>query len=150
MILEPDNSQTYSVCSIARLSGFGETTVTYSTNLPSVNNPQVPLDKFKEHIRDLMKKWDADVKENRSGYTWYQSETGYVPKLAAVIAWTASGQQVTMSHFRSLGFKEIGPFEKLKHPDSTLTFWIIPADDLCKAVGYISKYDPRTVEERGY
>jgi len=148
LILEADKSNSYSVCSLARLSGFGEETVSNEVNNPNQSGPQLPLDKFKSHIKGLMKTWDDGVQEEHFG--WKKSNSNYIPKLAAVWACTASGQKVTMEHFRSLGFKEIGPYEKLKHPDSTLTFWFISADQLCRELGYVSKYDPRTKEERGY
>ncbi len=143
----------YEVCTLVRLTDFGESTVVYGPNLHE-GKAAPPFPIFKEHLKELIVSWDEKVYQERIELAehadWDGYSSRYFPRLAVVFAVTSDGQKETMGHLDKLGFHGVGPFSKLKHDNSTLTVWTISCDQLCKTLGYVSKYDPRTTEERGY
>ena len=137
------------VCNCYCLSEFGGPAVTYDEIDYDVND-EFQFELFKKHLLEIFESHDANTQEMRGAWGWKHPVTDYVPKLGIIMAVTADLQKETEDNLRRLGFHQFGPVSKLKHTDSKVSLWSIAADDLCKTIGYVSEYDPRTKEERGY
>ena len=113
----------------------------------------IPFDIFLEHLVKLCRDWDAKIfKEWQSGDNprWDWFGTQYVPKMVIQAVTATPGQDHIEDYLVRIGFTKSGPFSKMKHPGTKLTFWHINGTEFTENIGYVSKYDPRSEAHRKY
>lgn len=139
MKLEPDKAA-YSVCNLLRLSHLPGGYVTSDDNELSYSSP-MPFDVFVAQLVELCEAHDMTQGDN-----WARWSANHVPKCAVILVVTTDLQPASNEYLERLGFASSGPFEKIKHQNSKLIVWTMHAPAFCEAIGYVSKYDPRTKE----
>lgn len=102
--------------------------------------------RFVEDLRGMSQKWDNDWKNEGSWTDWNSVHAKYVPKMVIECVTASPGQNEIEGYLERLGFQRIGPFRKLKHEVSQLSFWAMSGEDFCEAIGYVCKYDERKNE----
>ena len=108
---------------------------------------RIPFDTFVKHLVNLCKRWDDSVNADYSG-RWPYYITKYVPKMVIQAVTATPGQEFAEEYLERIGFTKSGPFRKLKHPGTKLTFWHMTGDDFCASIGYKSQYDDRKKMEK--
>jgi hypothetical protein len=126
-----DNSA--SVCSRMFMSGFGER---YPSSRLSPNGESddhaKDLDEFKAVMVRTAKLWDKRWASKKKDCWSNQS----IHRMAFIEAVTSHLQPKAEEYLEQLGFTKIGPFKKLKHPDSDITLWVMGCPEFMEAIGY--------------
>lgn len=107
----------------------------------------IPFGIFVKHLRKMCGDWDRKINSEWSG-RWSYFGTKYVPKMVIQAVTATPGQEFAEAHLEKIGFTKSGPFSKLKHPGTKLTFWHMTGDDFCASIGYESQYDDRKKMEK--
>lgn len=103
---------------------------------------RIPFDVFVNQLVSMCKRWDDKIDKNYNG-RWGYFATKYVPKMVIQAVTATPGQEYPEEYLERIGFTKSGPFEKLKHPGTKLTFWHMTGEDFCASIGYESQYDER-------
>lgn len=123
------------VCTLAILSGFGEEIVGaweeeyYDEAIPD-------LESLKAHLRLCVESFDENWGDG-SG-SWSDKR---ICRMAFVQAVTVHTQPSAEKFLEELGFKRFGPQEKLKHPSTKLSIWVMPCQDFLKAIDWTGDYE---------
>lgn len=142
------------VCSLLRIANLGGKVVTAQETLMYQNDEDYGVsgyDSFVKELREMCKVWDDRVlkqwSQSAERALWDRYYTKYVPKMVIQAVTATPGQEDAEAILEQIGFQKSGPFSKLKHPGTKLTFWMMSGDDFCQSIGYTSKYDPRVTKE---
>lgn len=142
------------ICSLLRIVELGGRVVGGSEELDRQDGEDdedgdgsIPFDIFVKHLVSMCGKWDAQVNLLWSG-RWSYFCTKYVPKMVIQAVTATPGQEFAEEYLERIGFTKSGPFSKLKHPGTKLTFWHMTGDDFCASIGYESQYDDRKKMEK--
>ncbi len=134
-----------STCTRLFLRDFGEEVPTFDDHeMHKADGDGLPFEEFKKQLVKMCETFDKSKAGMRDPkYAWKTHSVKLVPKLAVIEATTCNSQPVAERNLKELGFIQIGPFQKHKHNNTTLSVWIMQAEEFCAAIGYKSKYDPR-------
>ena len=143
------------ICSLLRIVELGGMVVGGSEELfrqddeddDDDDDGSIPFDIFVKHLLKMCRKWDDSVNADWNG-RWSYFGTKYVPKMVIQAVTATPGQEFAEEYLEKIGFTKSGPFRKLKHPGTKLTFWHMTGDDFCASIGYESKYDDRKKTEK--
>lgn len=149
MYFKEDNTN---VCSLLRIVELGGLVVDAYENLSRQDGEDdgdgsIPFNIFVEQLVRMCKNWDDKINADYSG-EWSSYTTRYVPKMVIQAVTATPGQEFAEEYLERIGFTKSGPFSKLKHPGTKLTFWHMTGDDFCASIGYESKYDDRKKTEK--
>lgn len=119
-----------SVCTVLELVGFGETTEGADDVI--YNNEVIPsLDEFKAHLRYCVEQHDDYFNDEYDEDDWANKS---VHRTALITAYTVHTQPVAEGFLRELGFNQVGPISKAKHPTTKLSLWTMPSLDFLEAI----------------
>lgn len=132
--LEFSEDGSASVCSRMFLSGFGEerphTTIGQRFGTPGDHAED--LDDFKAKMVRTAQLWDKRWASKKKD-CWQNKS---IHRMAFIEAVTSHLQPKAEEYLEALGFIKIGPFKKLKHPDSDITLWVMGCPEFMEAIGY--------------
>lgn len=142
------------VCSLLRIVELGGLVVNaYGALVRQEENDDddeddgsIPFDIFVKHLVKMCENWDRDINKEWNG-RWSYFGTKYVPKMVIQAVTATPGQEFAEEYLERIGFTKSGPFRKLKHPGTKLTFWHMTGEDFCASIGYESQYDERKKEK---
>jgi hypothetical protein len=141
------------ICSLLRIVDLGGLVVGGTEELmrqdgeDDEDDGSIPFYVFVKQLVKMCGRWDDKINENDPGQ-WSSYITKYVPKMVIQAVTATPGQEFAEEHLERIGFTKSGPFRKLKHPGTKLTFWHMTGDDFCASIGYESKYDERKKTEK--
>lgn len=121
------------VCSKLTLKEWGERGPSYEVNrfCGRVDNHAEDVHELKKHLRFAVEQWD----KRYDGYSESKIMMNKsVHRMAFIETVTCDLQPKAEGYLRELGFTAIGPFTKLKHPDSKVTQWIMGAPEFLEAI----------------
>jgi len=129
-----EEDESVSVCSRMFLSSFGERGPSYEVGdyTGTKSNHAKDLAEFKTHLVTISKLWDKRWKD----YAKDAGQNKSMHRMAFVEAVTCDLQPKAEEYLEQLGFTKIGPFKKLKHPDSDITLWVMGCPEFMEAIGY--------------
>lgn len=117
-----------SVCTVLELCGFGEEYVgAFEEELSYDKIPDI--ESLKAHLRYCVEEHDEEYKEY--GDDWSNKS---VHRVALITAYTVHTQPSAEGFLRELGFTQVGPIKKLKHPSTELSMWHMTATDFLAAI----------------
>jgi hypothetical protein len=104
------------------------------------------FDYFVKDLRGMCEAYDRKVYNNGDGFSYESLHGKYVPKMVIQAVTASPGQDEQAEWLKRIGFTPSGPFSKLKHSGTTLTFWHMSGHEFVKSIGYVCKYDPANQE----
>jgi hypothetical protein len=138
----------YEICSLLYLYQLGGYVVNGADELDDqYGDHSTSFDRFVKDLRGLCEAYDKKSYDNDDGYPYTSIHGKYVPKMVIQAVTASPGQDEQAEWLRKIGFTPSGPFSKLKHSGTTLTFWHMSGDKFAEAIGYVCKYDPANKEK---